>query len=237
VCHMERRVNEHRRLRLLIADDHALFAESLRSSLEPSCTVVGIISDGRAMVENAITLRPDVVIADIGMPLLNGLDAARRIKERAPGMKFVFLTMHDDPNLAAAALELGHIAFVLKHSGVSELREAIEHVIRGKIYLSPSLRTEDWTETRTRARQFFTELTPRQRDILQLFAEGESIKQIAERLSLSEKTVEFHKYHIMTAFNLKTNAAMVLFALKRGLISLDVEPSYWPSPDNKSLTS
>ncbi len=218
---MERWKAENRRARLLIADDHTIFAESLRTSLEKSFDVVGTVMDGRAMVREATRLEPDAVIADIGMPLLNGLDAARRIKECAPQVKFVFLTMQDDPNLAAAALELGQVAFVLKHSGVLELQKAIECVLRSQSYMTPKLRSADWMETRARARQFSKDLTPRQRDILQLFAEGRSIKEIAGQLNLSEKTVEFHKHHIMVAFNLKSNAALVLFALKHGLISIE----------------
>jgi DNA-binding NarL/FixJ family response regulator len=221
---MGRRQSESSFPRLLIADDHAIFAESLRASLEKTFAIVGITLDGRTTVEEAVRLAPDVVIVDIGMPLLNGLDAARRIRDRDPHVKFVFLTMQDDPNLAAAALELGHVAFVLKHSGVSELQKAIEHVLRGQEYMTPKLRAEDWTETKARVRQFSRELTQRQRDIVQLFAEGGSIKEIAAQLGLSEKTVEFHKHHIMTAFNLKTNAALVLFALKHGLISINSEP-------------
>ncbi len=218
---MERWKAENRLARLLIADDHAIFAESLRTSLEKSFDVVGTVIDGRAMVREATRLAPDAVIADIGMPLLNGLDAARRIKERTPPVRFVFLTMQDDPNLAAAALELGQVAFVLKHSGVLELQKAIECVLRNQSYMTPKLRSVDWMETRARARQFSKDLTPRQRDILQLFAEGRSIKEIAGQLNLSEKTVEFHKHHIMIAFNLKSNAALVLFALKHGLISIE----------------
>lgn len=215
---MERAKCDNTLARLLIADDHAIFAESLQASLQQDFDIAGIVVEGRTMVHETIRLRPDVVIADIGMPLLNGLDAARRIRQCAPRVKFVFLTMQDDPNLAAAALELGHIAFVLKHSGVLELRKAIECVLRGESYVTPKLRSVDWTETRARARQFSTELTPRQRDILQLFAEGGSIKEIAGRLALSEKTVEFHKRHLMSAFGLKSNAALVLLALKLGLI-------------------
>jgi DNA-binding NarL/FixJ family response regulator len=232
---MERPQNGTRSPRLLIADDHAIFAEALRDSLEKSFTVVGIILDGRAMVDEAIRLLPDLVIADIGMPLLNGLDAARRIREHAPNVKLIFLTMQDDPNLAAAALELGRVAFVLKHSGTSELRKAIDLVLHGHSYLTPRLRADDWAQTKARARQYANELTPRQRDILQLFAEGASIKEIAGLLNLSEKTVEFHKHHIMGAFNLKSNAALVLFALKRGLISINPEPSsQLPSFHSKS---
>ncbi len=218
---MEARQNDIHRPRLLIADDHAIFAESLRGFLERWFTVLGTIEDGRAMVFETLRLRPDAVVADIGMPILNGLDAARRIRERAPEVKFVFLTMRDDPNLAAAALELGKIAFVLKHSGVSELREAIEQVLRGRSYITPKLRAEDWVAQKARARQFSKDLTPRQREFLQLFAEGGSMKEIASILNLSEKTVEFHKHHLMEVFHLKSNAALVLFALKQGLIAID----------------
>jgi DNA-binding NarL/FixJ family response regulator len=207
--------------RFLIADDHAMFAETLRVYLEKTYTVVAVVLDGRAMVEEAVRLRPDVIVVDVGMPLLNGLDAARRIKEQSPNIKFIFLTMRADPNLAAAALELGPIGFVLKHSAGQELLTAIDHVLHGRPYLTPKLKAEDWVETKARARQFSKEMTPRQREIVQLHAEGRPIKQIAGLLNLSEKTVEFHKHHIMEAFNLRSNADMVLFALKQGLISIN----------------
>jgi DNA-binding NarL/FixJ family response regulator len=213
------------RARLLIADDHAIFAEALRVLLEKTFVVAGVVSDGRAMVAEAARLQPDVIVVDIGMPFLNGLDAARRVREQAPNIKFIFLTMQDDPNLAAAALELGPIAFVLKHSGAQELLKAIDHVLQDKSYLTPSLRAEDWVATKARARQFSKDLTPRQREVVQLFAEGRSIKEIAWRLELSEKTVEFHKHRIMESFNLKSNAELVLFALKHGLISIPPEPA------------
>ena len=200
-----------------------MFAETLRVYLEKTYTVVGLVMDGRAMVEEALQLRPDVIVVDVGMPLMNGLDAARRIKVDAPCTKFVFLTMRDDPNLAAAALELGAIGFVLKHSAGEELLKAIDHVLHSKSYLTPRLRPEDWVATKARARQFSKDLTQRQREIVQLFAEGLPIKQMAGVLNLSEKTVEFHKHHIMRAFNLRSNADLVLFAVKEGLVS--VEPS------------
>jgi DNA-binding NarL/FixJ family response regulator len=212
------------RLRFLIADDHAIFAEALRVYLERVYRVVGVVADGRALIEAALELKPDVIVVDVAMPALNGLDAARRIKEQAPKTKFVFLTMRDDPNLAAAALELGNVAFVLKHSTGPELLEAIDYVLHGKSYLTPKLRAENWAVTKVRARQFIKDLTARQKDIVQLFAEGKSMKQIAGMLDLSEKTVEFHKHHIMEPFNLKSNAELVLFALKQGLISVEVEP-------------
>jgi DNA-binding NarL/FixJ family response regulator len=215
-------VSSHERApRFLIADDHAIFAEALRTYLEKTYTVIGVVLDGRALVAEAIRLEPDVIVVDVGMPILNGLDAARRIKEQVSNIKFVFLTMQDDPNLAAAALELGPIAFVLKHAAGTELLKAIDHVLHRKSYLTPKLRADDWVATRARVRQFSREMTPRQREIVQLFAEGCQMKQIAGLLNLSEKTVEFHKHHIMEAFNLRSNADLVLFALKNRLISLN----------------
>jgi DNA-binding NarL/FixJ family response regulator len=202
----------------LIADDHGIVGEGLRALLEKTYVVVGIVADGRALVSEATRLKPEVVVVDVGMPLLNGLDAARRVREQVPNIKVVFLTMKDDPNLAAAALELGAVGFVLKHSAARELLTAIEHVLRNESYLTPRLRAEDWVARKARVQQFSKALTARQRDVVQLFAEGRPIKQIASHLSLSEKTVEFHKHHIMQSFNLKSNADLVLFALKHGLI-------------------
>jgi DNA-binding NarL/FixJ family response regulator len=206
--------------RFLIADDHTMFAETLRAYLEKTYTVLGVVLDGRAMVADAMRLRPDVIVVDVGMPLLNGLDAAREIKEQAPDIKFVFLTMRDDPNLAAAAFELGAIGFVLKHSAGEELLKAIDQVLHHKPYLTSKLRAEDWVATKARARQYSKEMTPRQKEIVQLLAEGRSNKEIACILALSEKTVEFHKHHIRESFNLHSTADIVLFALKQGLISV-----------------
>jgi DNA-binding NarL/FixJ family response regulator len=214
------------RRRLLLADDHAIFSDALRVYLEKNFDIVGVVSDGRALVEEAIKLKPDIVVVDVGMPLLNGLDAARRIRELTPKIKFIFLTMQDDPNLAAAALELGPVAFVLKHSAGPELLEAINEVICGHSYLTPKLRATDWVESKARARQFSKSMTPRQRDIVQLFAEGRPMKEIAGFLDLSEKTVEFHKHHIMVAFNIKNNADLVLFALGQGLVAPDRTPLF-----------
>jgi DNA-binding NarL/FixJ family response regulator len=207
--------------RFLIADDHAMFAEALRGYLEKSYTVIGVVRDGREMVAAALRLQPDVIVADIGLPFLNGLDAARKVNAQAPKIKLVFLTMHDDPNLAAAALELGPIAFVLKHSPGQELIKAIDHVLQGRPYLTSKLKAEDWVEAKARARQYSKEMTPRQREIVQMHAEGRSMKEIASLLNISEKTVEFHKHQIQQLFNLRSNADLVLFALKRGLISMN----------------
>jgi DNA-binding NarL/FixJ family response regulator len=212
------------RTRILIADDHVMFAEALRFFLERTSSVIGAVADGRSMIEEAIRLRPDVIVADISMPLLNGLDAARRIHEAVPLVKFVFLTMHGDPNLAAAALDIGQVAFVLKQEGGQALLQAIAQVMHGRSYVTPMLKTTDWVEAKARARQYSRDLTKRQRDVVQLFAEGRPVKEIASILDLSEKTVEFHKRHIMEAFNVGSNADLVLFALKRGLITVDSGP-------------
>jgi DNA-binding NarL/FixJ family response regulator len=220
---MECTDTDRSRPRLLIADDHMIFAQALKIYLELKYLVVGIVQDGRTLIEESLKLRPDVIIADVAMPVLNGLDAARRIKQQIPNMKFIFLTMRDDPNLAAAALEMGPIGFVLKHSAGPELLDAIQHVLRGESYLTRKLRAEDWATSKARARQFGKALTPRQKDIVQLFGEGKAIKQIANVLNLSEKTVEFHKHRIMESFNLKNNAELILFALKQGLITVDPE--------------
>ena len=207
------------RPRVLIADDHNIVAEGLRSVLEKSCEVIGIVQDGRQLLVEAPKLKPDVIVLDIGMPLLNGLDAAEQLRPLLPGVKLVFLTMKDDPNLAAAALGLGAVGYVLKHSAASELLKAVTEVLQGKSYVTPKLRAENWAVQGARARQFAKELTPRQKEVLQLLAEGRPMKEIADILKVSEKTVMFHKYHIMESFNLKSNAELVLFALKNHLIS------------------
>jgi len=214
------------RPQLLIADDHSVFLEALKCFLEKTYVVTGTVTDGRSLVTEALRLKPDMIIIDIGMPLLNGLDAARRIREQLPNVRLVFLTMREDANLAAAALELGRAGFVLKHSAAAELVTAIDQVWHGKSYVSPKLRSEDWVQQRARVKQFSKQLTPRQCDIVQLFAEGYGLKEIAARLNLSLKTIEFHKHQIMAEFNLKSNADLVLFAVKEGLISIDPDVLY-----------
>lgn len=162
------------------------------------------------------------------MPLLNGFDAARRIREQLPKIKLVFLTMHEDPNLAAAALQLGLAGFVLKYSVASELLRAIEAVLQGNSYMTPKLRADNYV-TKQRAQRFMGQLNARQREVVQLCAEGYSIKEIAWKLYLSEKTVEFHKHQIMRTQNLKNNAELVLFALDQGLIMRNPRPRFEPT--------
>jgi DNA-binding NarL/FixJ family response regulator len=208
------------RPRILLADDHTMVTECLRSLLaEKGYDVVGVVSDGRALVAAAPDLQPDIIILDIGMPLMNGLDAAERLKQLLPKVKIIFLTMKDDPNLAAAVLSLGPLGYVLKHSAASELFTAIAEVMRGRSYVTPRLKPENWAVREARAQLFSKDLTARQREVLQLLAEGHPMKEIGGILNVSEKTVMFHKYHIMRSFNLKSNADLVLLALKENLIS------------------
>lgn len=204
--------------RVLIADDHSIVAEGLRSLLGTICDVIGIVQDGRQLLLDAHRLKPDVIVLDIGMPLLNGLDAAERLTQSLPGTKLVFLTMNDDANLAAAALNLGAVGYVLKSAAASELLKAVSEVLQGRSYITPKLRSENWAVREARARQFSKDLTPRQQEVLQLLAEGRPMKEVANILKVSEKTVMFHKYHIMELFNLKNNADLILFALNRHLI-------------------
>jgi len=207
------------RPRVLIADDHSIVADGLRSVLEKSCDVIGVVQDGRQLLIEAPRLKPDVIVLDIGMPFLNGLDAAERLKPLMPKVKFVFLTMKDDPNLAAAALNLGAVGYVLKHSAFSELLTAVSEVLQGKPYVTAKLQADNWADREARAQQLSKDLTPRQKDVLQLLAEGRRTKEIADVLSVSERTVLFHKYHMMKTFNLKSNSDLVLLALKHHLIS------------------
>jgi len=209
------------RARILLAEDHAVVAEGLKLLIEQSHDVIGIVTNGRALVSEASKTQPDLIVLDIGMPLLNGLDAARRVREVLPKVKIVFLTMQENPNLAAAAMQLGSVGFVVKHSAGSELLKAIDQVLSGKSYLTPKLKPDDWVVMKRRQAQFGKELTDRQREILQLLAEGRSIKEVAWLLNLSAKTIEFHKYHIMEMFELKNTTDLVLFALNRGLIPPD----------------
>ncbi|HWO32536.1 MAG TPA: response regulator transcription factor [Candidatus Acidoferrum sp.] len=203
----------------MLADDHGVVVEGIRGLLQQHYDVIGVVMDGRALIAEANRVQPDVIVLDVAMPLLNGLDAGKKIREILPNVKLVFLTMQTDPNLAAAALQLGPIGFVLKHSAASELLAAIANVLRGKAYITARLKPADWQAQQSRAKQFGKELTQRQREVLQLLSEGRPMKEIADILNVSEKTVMFHKYEIMKSFHIKSNPDLVLLALKHGLIS------------------
>ena len=210
-----------KRPRVLLADDHVIVAEGLRGLLEPEFELVGIVQDGRALLSAAEKLRPDVIVADISMPLLNGIDAVRQIKKIHEEIKVVFLTMHPDVTYAASALEAGALGYVLKHSAPAELVAAIQSALRGKTYVTPLLAGElmQFYKKRPDQRDELTRLTPRQREVLQLLAEGRSAKDIASVLKISPRTVEFHKYRIMEDLGIKTVAELVRYAINQGISS------------------
>jgi len=209
------------RPRVLLADDHLMVAEALKNLLAPEFELVGMVEDGRALVEAAATLRPDVIVADITMPHLNGIDALLQLRQRGDHVPVVFLTMHRDASFARRALDVGASGFVLKHSAPAELVLAIRAALEGKTYLTPQLAGEV-LEAMKQGRQLAGGtlgcLTPRQREVLQLAAEGQSAKQIAATLGISPRTVEFHKYQAMEALGLHTNAELVHFAIRHGLV-------------------
>jgi len=208
-----------KRPRVLLADDHRIVAEGLRGLLEPEFELIGIVEDGRALLTAAEKLRPDVIVADISMPLLNGIEAVRQIKRTNEDIKIVFLTMHPDVTYAASAFEAGASGYVLKHSAPSELVTAIQRAMRGKTYVTPLLEGElkYFYKERTGKQDEVTRLTPRQREVLQLLAEGNSAKEIASILDISPRTVEFHKYRMMEALGLKSAAELIGYAVKRGI--------------------
>lgn len=209
------------RPRILLADDHRIVVEGLRGLLEPEFEIVGIVEDGRALLTAAETLRPDVIVADISMPLLNGIDSVRQIKKNHEEIRVVFLTMHPDVTYAASAFEAGASGYVLKHSAASELATAIRHALEGKTYITPLLKgeLEHFSQGRTAQQDDITGLTQRQREVLQLLAEGHGAKQIAAILNISVRTVEFHKYRMMKDLGLKSGADLIRFAVRHGVAS------------------
>ena len=209
------------RPRVLLADDHRMVAEGLKGVLADEFEVVGVVEDGRAMVAAANKLQPDVVVADISMPHLNGIDALPRLKKDNPDIKVVMLTMHPDASYARRALAAGALGFVLKHAAPAELVMAIRAALRGKTFMTPALAGEVLQEIQ-HGRQLtnVTSLTPRQREILQLLVEGRSAKEIAEKLAISARTVEFHKYQMMETQGLHSSAELIHFAIKHGIVTI-----------------
>jgi len=208
--------------RVLLADDHAIVIEGLRRVLEPDFEIVGEAADGHALVAAAERLRPDIIVADISMPLLNGIEATRQIRKFSRKVRIIFLTMHPDVTYASEALSAGGSGYVLKSSAGAEILEAILEALSGRIYVTPSIDravVQAQMERAGRRDNLQSELTPRQREVLQLIAEGRSSKQMAEILHVSPRTVEFHKYRIMKALALRTTAELVHYAIKRGIAS------------------
>ena len=206
--------------RVLLADDHKIVLEGLRGLLSAEFELVGEAANGQELLERARELAPDVVVADISMPLLNGIDAVRKMREEGGTAKVVFLTMHPDVVYATRALDVGASGYVLKHSASDELVEAIKVALRGGTYLSPQVRNPAVTELMDETRRHVKgtiELTGRQREVLQLLAEGRSAKEIGGLLGISARTVETHKYKMMDDLGVKTSAELVQYAVKNGL--------------------
>ena len=205
--------------RVLLADDHTLLLGALANLLAEECDVIGQVSDGRALVAAAEELKPEVIVLDISMPLLNGVEAARQIKQKLKSVKLVFLTMNEDADLAAEAFRAGASAYLLKRSATSELPLAIREVMQGRSYVTP-LVTEGLVESllQPEARKPAHELTPRQREVLQLLAEGHSMKEVASVLNLTPRTVAFHKYRMMDELKVKSTAELVQYAVKHHIV-------------------
>jgi DNA-binding NarL/FixJ family response regulator len=208
--------------RVLLADDHPLFLAGLRALLEPEFQVVGAVNDGRALVDAAARLQPDVVILDISLPLLNGIDSARQIKKLMPDTKILFVTMHANPAYLKAALAAGASGYILKTSAREELLGALEDVIRNRLHVSPGFADEIVNQFERHPRSLSNTrpvLTTRQREILQLVAEGHSAKEIANLLNVSLQTVAFHKNAIMNKVGLHTTAELTRYAIQEGLVT------------------
>ena len=211
-----------RRPRVLLADDHRLLREAFIKLLEPTCDVVGAVGDGRALLEAAPGLRPDIVVLDVSMPSLNGLDAARQLKRLMPAVKVIFLTVNEDPDLASEAFRAGASGFVLKASAASELLQAIQDVFEGRSYVTP-LATQGMVDHllhQPESAKGARELSPRQREVLQLLAEGRTMKEIGAILKIATRTVAFHKYSMMELLGIKSSAELVQFAIKKRIVSL-----------------
>jgi DNA-binding NarL/FixJ family response regulator len=207
--------------RILIADDHRLLAEACKSLLEPEFQVVGIVTDGRSLLKAAAAMKPDVIILDIAMPHLNGLDAGDQINRDMPRTALIYLTMSTEPNVAAEAFRRGASGYVLKQSASDELLIAVRRAVQGASYLSTMIAKETVTFLINQGKQQGGEerTTPRQTEILQLLAEGKSMKEVAAELDLKPGTVAFHKYRMMENLGVKTNAELLEYALKRRMIS------------------
>lgn len=209
------------RMKVLVADDHTILAEGLRGMLERDYDLVGIVGDGRALVEAANRLQPDIVVTDISMPLLNGLDAMRQLKKDGSRARFIFLTMHANPQYATEAFRAGANGYLLKQSAADEFLTAVREVLKGRTYITPLI-AEDLLADLTRGPEPESsepQLTFRQREVLQLVAEGRTAREIADILHISVRTVESHKYDLMHQLGIKTTAELVHYAVKVGLIS------------------
>lgn len=210
------------RTRVLLADDHTIVAEGLASLLEPEYELVGRVQNGRDLLRAADELAPDVIVTDISMPLLNGIEALRQLKKTKPDVRVVFLTVHADVTYVSEAFRAGASGYVLKQSAAEELRSAIRTVHEGGTYVTPLITKElgDLLESDQASERLTVVLTPREREVLQLLAEGRSVKEIAAVLDISPRTVEFHKYNVMEKLGLRTTAELTQYAIKHGIVSV-----------------
>jgi DNA-binding NarL/FixJ family response regulator len=211
------------RPRILIADDHKLVAELCKRLLETEFDVVGVVVDGRALVRAAGELRPDAIVLDIAMPVLNGLDAGQQIKKSLPAVKLVYLTMNPDVEVAAEAFRRGAHGYLLKTCAAGELVLGVREALRGKSYMSPALSRDTVNFLRRQGKNLIQEddrLTERQREVLQLLAEGKVMKEVADILSMSPRTVAFHKYRMMEVLGAKSNAELVRYAIRNHMVSI-----------------
>jgi DNA-binding NarL/FixJ family response regulator len=209
-----------KRPRIVLADDHSLLLGAFKSFLEPEFEVVGTFLDGRTLVDNVKELNPDVIVLDIGMPGMNGLSAGQRLKQEKPSLKLIYLTMNQDPDLAAEAFKLGASGYLLKSSAASELAFAIREALTGRSYVTPLI-TEGMVGSfvqNLKRKKPTHKLTLRQKEVLQLLAEGRSMKEVAAILNLTPRTVAFHKYTMMEQLNLKTGAELIQYAIKNSII-------------------
>ncbi|HTT23282.1 MAG TPA: response regulator transcription factor [Candidatus Sulfotelmatobacter sp.] len=208
--------------RVIIADDHTLVAEACRKLLESEYDVVATVSDGRALVRAVAEFKPHLIIVDVSMPMLNGLDAAQQARELLPSVKIIFLTMNHDADLAAEAFRRGGSGYLVKTCAASELSVAVREVLRGKSYLSPMIAKDTVDFLMRQDKRLVDEadrLTERQREVLQLLAEGKCMKEVAALLNVTTRTVAFHKYRIMEVLNIRTNAELVQYAIRTHLIA------------------
>jgi len=210
------------RSRILIADDHNLIAELCKGLLETEFDVVGTVSDGRALVRSAIILKPDVIVLDIAMPILNGLDAGRQVKEILPNVKLVYLTMNSDMEVTAEAFRRGASGYLLKTCAAAEMVTAVRAVLRGKTYMSSALSRETVNFLRRHEKELVKEddrLTERQREVLQLLAEGKVMKEVGSILNMTTRTVAYHKYRMMEVLGAKSNAELVKYAVRNHMVA------------------
>jgi DNA-binding NarL/FixJ family response regulator len=212
-------VSPARRPRILIADDHQLVVEGLRKLLEDEFEVVGTVDNGHALLAAAGRLKPDLILADVSMPLLNGIDACARLRGLVPSSRVVVLTMHADRSYAAEAFKAGAAGYVLKRSATSELVRAIHTVLRGQRYVARALPASILAGARLAGEARPGHLTARQREVLQLVAEGRGAKQIAALLRISVKTVEFHKARLMDQLDLRSTAELTRYAVQHGIVA------------------